>query len=51
VRGHKRDIAAEHQAIADAAIARNANLACRLLERHFTVTADTISTALERSTR
>ncbi len=51
VRGHKRDIAAEHQAIADAAIARNANLACRLLERHFTVTADTISAALERSER
>lgn len=49
VRNHQRDIYAEHQAIADAAVARNAGLACRLLAQHFTLTADTVSEALARS--
>jgi DNA-binding GntR family transcriptional regulator len=46
VRKHERDIHAEHQAIADAAIARKADAACSLLAKHYTATADAVSAAL-----
>jgi DNA-binding GntR family transcriptional regulator len=42
----ERDLAAEHRAIADAVLARDADLACDLTERHFTLTASSLSEAL-----
>lgn len=41
----ERDLNAEHQAIADAALARNVDLACELTERHFALTASLLSDA------
>ncbi len=41
----ERDLNAEHQAIADAALARNVDLACELTERHFGLTASLLSDA------
>lgn len=37
-----RDVAAEHAAIADAALARDADRVCALTERHFALTAETL---------
>lgn len=36
---HERDVALEHAAILDAALARNKNLACQLLREHIERTA------------
>lgn len=41
----ERDLNAEHQAITDAALARNTDLACELTERHFALTASMLSEA------
>ncbi|MGO4330106.1 GntR family transcriptional regulator [Cupriavidus sp. 2TAF22] len=40
--GRKRDVAAEHEAIVKAAIEGDAELACRLLARHFQETTDLV---------
>lgn len=42
----QRDLGAEHRAIADAVLARDADLACDLTERHFALTASSLSEAL-----
>lgn len=39
-KGPKRDVAAEHQALVDAAVARNAQRATQLLQQHFMATTD-----------
>jgi DNA-binding GntR family transcriptional regulator len=44
-----RDIQAEHSALADAVIGRNAELAVALLRDHYTRTADTILDLMDRS--
>jgi len=38
----RRDVAAEHEAIVDAIVARNADKACRLLSDHFQATTDLV---------
>lgn len=43
VRSHTRDIHAEHKAIAEAAIARNAKRACKLLAEHYMNTANAVA--------
>ena len=42
----ERDLTAEHQAISDAVLARDVNLACTLTERHFALTASSLSEAI-----
>lgn len=42
----ERDLDAEHRAIADAVLARDADLACDLTEHHFALTASSLSEAL-----
>ena len=41
-REHDRDVDAEHRALQDAALARDADAACRLLEAHFVQTTEII---------
>lgn len=40
--GRPRDVPAEHRALAEATVARDADLACQLLEAHFERTAETL---------
>ncbi|POF29438.1 GntR family transcriptional regulator [Roseibium marinum] len=42
-----RDLTAEHAAIVDATLARNADLACRLIEEHFALTASALAASRE----
>lgn len=42
----QRDLSREHAEIADAALARDADLACSLIERHFALTASQLSQVL-----
>jgi DNA-binding GntR family transcriptional regulator len=42
----ERDLGAEHRAIAEAVLARDADRACALTERHFALTASALSKAL-----
>jgi GntR family carbon starvation induced transcriptional regulator len=42
----ERDLSSEHSEIANAALARDADLACRLIERHFALTASQLSEVL-----
>lgn len=39
----ERDLAAEHEAIAEAALSRDAEAACTLIARHFAATAETLA--------
>ncbi|MEZ5798505.1 MAG: FCD domain-containing protein [Paracoccaceae bacterium] len=48
-RAHPRDIQAEHGAIADAALARDADTAVRLLADHYGQTAATIRSRMARA--
>ncbi len=41
----ERDLHAEHQALAGATLARDADMACTLTERHFTLTASSLAEA------
>jgi len=43
---HDRDVAAEHRAIFEAAVARDADLACRLHREHIQRTADIVTAAM-----
>jgi DNA-binding GntR family transcriptional regulator len=47
----RRDVAAEHEAIAEAALARDAPEACRLLVEHYKRTADYLRLALKEAQR
>ena len=47
----KRDVAAEHQAILDAALARDADLACALLKAHYRATADIVVGMIDNSAK
>ena len=47
----QRDLTAEHGAIADAVLARDADLACKLTERHFALTASSLSGIAEAAAR
>lgn len=42
----ERDLTAEHQAISDAVLARDTDQACALTERHFALTASSLSDAI-----
>ncbi|WP_299813311.1 GntR family transcriptional regulator [uncultured Roseibium sp.] len=44
-----RDLTAEHAAIVDATLARNADLACRLIEEHFALTASALAASRENA--
>jgi DNA-binding GntR family transcriptional regulator len=47
----RSNVADEHQAIADAAVARDSNLAVRLLNEHFTRTVEQVDQALRAKQR
>ena len=47
----ERDLGAEHRAIAEAVLARDADLACNLTERHFALTASSLFEALPAGTK
>jgi DNA-binding GntR family transcriptional regulator len=47
----KRDVAAEHEAILAAALARDADLACALLKAHYRATAELVVSMIENSAK
>lgn len=47
----KRDVASEHKAILDAALARDADLACALLKAHYRATADLVVSMIDKSAK